>query len=205
MQKIKEKTFNYFTVISIPGIPGIFNGNNIFFKIFWTLLMLGLFGVGFWNIALAVNDFYSYDVITNIKRVTPEKVIFPAITICSDGLLNIRFFENNELVKSEDHIYEKLFDLFFDKVLFKTYDHKSSNWIELNAMDRMEYFVVIETYKNLFCWRFNSISNKEAKQLITANSTLDHFIVFFEKRSENNANLAKNQKKRLGPKNLLNC
>jgi hypothetical protein len=127
-----------------------------------------------------VNDFYSYDVITNIKRVTPEKVIFPAITICSEGLFNIRSFENDELVKSEDNIYEKLFDLFFDKVLFKTYDHKSSNWIEFNAMDRMEYFVLIELYKNLYCWRFNGVSNREARQMITANSTLDHFIVFFK-------------------------
>jgi hypothetical protein len=139
MRKIKEKTFNYFTVISIPGVPGIFTGNNIFFKIFWTLLMLGLFGVGFWNIALAVNDFYNYDVITNIKRVTPDEFTFPAITLCSDGHYDASFFDDNdEFVKSEDKYSEKLSDLFFDKVLFKTYDHKSSRWIELNVTVTIE-------------------------------------------------------------------
>ena len=40
------------------------------------------------------------------------------------------------------------------------------------------------------------------------NSTVEigpSFHCFLKKRTENNANLAKNQKKRLGPKNLLNC
>ena len=105
LYKIKEKACSYFTTISIPGVPGIFTGNNILLKIIWTLLMLGLFGVGFWNIALAVNDFYNYDVITNIERVTPDNITFPAITICFviDSILRKRIV-NQTLIGNAEFI-----------------------------------------------------------------------------------------------------
>ena len=98
MQKLKEKTYTFLTTISIPGVPGIFTSSNIFFSIFWTLLLLALFGVGLWNIALAIMDFYNYDVISNIKRVSPENVTFPAITICTKDYSRYqRRFSNNTI------------------------------------------------------------------------------------------------------------
>jgi hypothetical protein len=137
--QIKERLYDYFSTISIPGVPGIFTANYILLKILWSVVILGLVAVGFWNIALAVNDFYNYDVITNIKRVTPDEFTFPAITLCSDGHYDASFFDDNdEFVKSEDKYSEKLSDLFFDKVLFKKYDHKSSRWIELNVTVTIE-------------------------------------------------------------------
>jgi len=43
-------------------------------------VILAVFGYGFENISQAVADFYKFDVITNIERVNPENVTFPAIT-----------------------------------------------------------------------------------------------------------------------------
>ena len=59
--------------------------------------------------------------------------------------------------------------------------------LQLQLNDRMEYFVLIELYKNLYCWRFNGVSNREAKHLITANSMLDHFIFSFNNPTKKNA------------------
>ena len=105
MHKIKEKIYDYFTTISIPGVPGIFTGNNILLKIIWTLLMLSLFGVGFWNIALSVNDYYNYDVTSNIKTETSESVVFPAITICYLGVFTQKIYNktNDEFLFSKDY------------------------------------------------------------------------------------------------------
>ena len=101
MQKIKEKTFNYFTDNSIPEVPVIFTCKLIFFKITLTLLLLGLFGLGLWNIAFAVKDFYNYDVVTSIERVNPENVTFPAITICTDGDFRKDYYVNGVFNKSK--------------------------------------------------------------------------------------------------------
>ena len=181
MYKIKEKAFNYFTVISIPGVPGIFTGNNIFFNIFWTLLMLGLFGVGFWNIALSIKDYYNYDVITNIKTRTPENVTFPAITICTNSMFRQDYYINGSFNRSENLILEGFGGLLFDAE-FKTYNKSKQSWDALSVKEKLEFFFIIELNQNSFCLRFNAAKNKKTKELFTSSTTRDHFTVSFRKQ-----------------------
>ena len=110
--------------------------------------MLGLDAVGFWNIALAVNDFYNYDVITNIERVTPENVTFPAITICADtNSFKIKYFINGTFYSIVDaEKYEKSQFKFIDFIF-----GSSSNW--KNTNDYLDYFKIPEN--SLDCIRFN--------------------------------------------------
>ena len=81
--KVKDKTVNYLKIISIPGIPQIVTTESYLSKLLWTVLIVVIFALGFENITYAVVDFYKFDKITNIERVTPENVTFPAITICT--------------------------------------------------------------------------------------------------------------------------
>ena len=77
--KVKAKTVDYFKTISIPGVPQIVTSESYLLKLLWTVVILAVFGLGFENISEAVADFYKYDKITNIERVNPENVTFPAI------------------------------------------------------------------------------------------------------------------------------
>ena len=79
---MKATTVDYFKTISIPGVSKIVTTENYLLKLLWTVVILCVFGVGVFIISQAVADFYKFDKITNIERVYPENVTFPAITIC---------------------------------------------------------------------------------------------------------------------------
>ena len=181
MQKLKEKTYTFLTTISIPGVPGIFTSSNIFFSIFWTLLLLALFGVGLWNIALAIMDFYNYDVISNIKRVSPENVTFPAITICTKGDFRKDYYVNGSLNRSE--ILSGIFG--FGDLLYlaemKTYNKSTDQYDTLSVKDKLESFAIIELFRNQYCLRFNAAKNIKTKELFTS-STRDYFVLYFRNK-----------------------
>ena len=146
--------------------------------------MLGLFAVGFWNISLAVNDFYNYDVITNVERVTPENVTFPAITICTDNFFREDFFVNGVLNRSEEIFLEDKFQELFYLAEFKTINQTSGFWNTLNVKNELEYFEIPINSYHQPCLRFNAARNNKTRQLMTVSSTKDHFFVYFRNKLE---------------------
>lgn len=142
-----------------------------------------MFAVGFWNIDLTVNDFYNYDVITNIKRSTPDVATFPAITVCSDAVLRKEWHIDGVSNKSEDvYLEEKVYDDFLWVAEFRTYNPKISGWNVTDVKDKLEFFGYPAPFHYQFCLRFNSVTNNKTRQLITANSTKDHFLLSFGKQ-----------------------
>ena len=99
--KIKEKTIDFFKTISIPGIPQIVTTESYLVKLLWIVVILGVFGFGFNNISQSVDDFYKYDKITNIERVTPESFTFPAIIVCTQEGYMRNHYKNGSIVKSD--------------------------------------------------------------------------------------------------------
>ena len=65
------------------------------FKLVLTLLILFPISLGFYNIYQTVDDYYRYDVITNIERIEPHELVFPAITICTARHFYKEYYENN--------------------------------------------------------------------------------------------------------------
>ena len=170
--KIKGKTYNYFAAVSIPGVPGVINTNNFVLKMGWILLILLAFAAGFWNIALAVTDYYNYDKITNIERVSPSNVTFPAITICNylryrkDLYVDGNFVNSTNLTISNDK----------NPTMKNFINWKSTNFylseLEtfLDVRDHIEYFKIPD---QLDCLRVNGVTNKSI-ELFTANQTEDY-------------------------------
>ena len=56
---------------------------------------------GLYIIAKSIKDYYNYDVITNIKRMTPSYVTYPAITICFYNEFTKIYYINGLPFKSE--------------------------------------------------------------------------------------------------------
>ena len=73
---------------TIQGIHYIFLHSKGFVgKVFWSLVVLGLFGLGsYWSIK-AYNDWQENLVLTTIKSTAfpVSKIDFPAVTICGPG------------------------------------------------------------------------------------------------------------------------
>jgi len=164
---VKEKTIDYFKTISIPGISKITTTNNLFLKLSWILLIFIVFALGFWNICLAITDYYHYDKITKVERVAPSIVTFPAITICSK--LRKVFFVDGILLNSLNDTSLSLKNFINWKY---TYFHPSTN---LSGSEHLEYF---EITPDLDCLRFNGIKNKNI-ELLKANKTENYFRISF--------------------------
>ena len=71
----------------------------------WTILILILFGFGINNVAYAANNYYQFDVITNIERITPDNVTFPAISLCASPGYFRGHYRNGSLVKKKDYFF----------------------------------------------------------------------------------------------------
>jgi hypothetical protein len=61
--------------------------------------------VAFYNIDDLTKDYYNYDVISNVERVTPENYTFPAVTICANSFYTRSYYTNNSLVREDNKIY----------------------------------------------------------------------------------------------------
>ena len=147
-------------------------------KLIWAVLILVIFGVGFFNISYAVADYYNYDVITNIERIKPDSVTFPAITVCAFSKYHREHFIGKKVIK-KDNIEIKSdntsrIHYFLDFVVSFSSAKDSS---KINASNHLDYFKILTTgfsVSSYDCFRFNAVTNKGLK-LITADSTGDSY------------------------------
>ncbi len=170
--KVKAKTVEYFKNISIPGVSQIVTSESYVLKLLWTVLILCVFGFGLENISLAVVDYYKFDKITNIERVNPEYVTFPAITICtSEGFLR-EHFRNGSLIKRDTvstNLVEKFVDL--KNTIFYSYDDD----LHLLEKNHIDTFKMKDPNDGLYYdyIRFNALTNRSV-ELLKANIIQDH-------------------------------
>ncbi len=171
--QIQVKTIKYFETISIPGISRIVNTNSFALKILWTLLIAVIFALGFQNVSQAFTDYYQYDKITNVERVNPENVTFPAITICTGFGYNRDHYINGSLI-NDDYKYTNIRT---DNITrFKNFlDLKSTNFYSaklhalFNVESHLEFFKIPD---NFDCFRFNGMDN-QSHELFVATSSFD--------------------------------
>ena len=171
----KEKGYKFVSKISIPGIPSIFNTENLFFKLLWIVLVLTSFAVGFYNISDLTNAYYSYEVVTKVVRVSEKNFTLPAITICIEAIFWRSYYRNNTFI-SKQFIIDRnnLSTNFFIQAKFQGEFLKS----------HLEFF----TFPlNNQCLKFNGPSEKEFFKVEKPNEELmfDFITEYHEAISEN--------------------
>jgi len=107
---------------SLHGIPKAIQQESLILKLIWLLLILLSVCVGIYIIFLTFNDYYQYDVITNVERVTHLSVTFPAITICTKDY--VRTWKRYQ-VNDEYFINFNILDDF--KIFFKIHSIQRTN------------------------------------------------------------------------------
>jgi hypothetical protein len=142
--KIKVQSINYFKSVSIPGVSRIATTESFLLKLIWIVLIIITFGIGFQNISLAVTDYYHFDVITNVERVSPSNVTFQAITFCYSGSYQREYYNNRSLIR-KDNIYIKndnisLFINFLDSS--STLVYSSERGSPVNARNYLDTFKI---------------------------------------------------------------
>ncbi len=172
------KGYNFFSTIGIPGIPMIVTTDNYFFKFLWTILILMCFGIGGYNLYETTYDYYNFDVITNIERVTSDNVTFPAITICTDRYYD-RALLVNGITRARENILIKNDNIsrFKNFILQMGYTDEA-----FNVTKQMDYFKIPDFQSD--CLRFNGFTNQS--QLVITNNSLNMFYIVLKNSYDEN-------------------
>ena len=122
--------------------------------------------VGLFMISKSVKDYFKYDVITNIERITPKNISFPAITICTVNEYQVIYSKDDTVFKHEITTNNSIKN-FLEYSSFKKKNLKTSN---------LEFFKIPKYYGD--CIRFNGVV--EGKDLFSTNDTSDELVFAFK-------------------------
>lgn len=81
--KIKQKFIEWSQSSTSHGYPNIFRTKNIVVKIMWLIFFLAGIGVGIYMVVRGVNQYFEYEVTTQIRRLRADSLVFPAVSICN--------------------------------------------------------------------------------------------------------------------------
>jgi len=164
--KIKAKTVEYFKTISIPGVSEIVTTDSYLLKLLWTVVILFVFGFGFHNISLSVADYYKYDKITNIERVKPDNVTYPAITVCTPGNYSREYYRNGSFVERQTLSSNSLKNfLNFEGTGFYSFINSPNKYSLININNHIDTFKINDNFDRFYldCLRFNAVTNKRVE------------------------------------------
>jgi hypothetical protein len=95
-KNIKNKTIELALASTAHGLPNIIKTENLICRIIWFTCFLLSITCCVYNITNTIQDFLSYDVVTQIDTIFETKSQFPSISFCS----NPEFDSNLKLEKS---------------------------------------------------------------------------------------------------------
>lgn len=111
-----------------------------------------------------MTDYCNYDVITNIERISPEKVTLPAVTICTNSFQKAYFYKNGSFIKREE-VDDIDFRNFISMYTFSPTRDSDINNLEFFSFRSNALFI---------CLRFNGITNRS---LETVSKTSDYLFI----------------------------
>lgn len=179
LYKIKDKSHQFLSTISIAGIPRILLADISVLRALFAILILTSLLFGFYNIREVVKDYYLFDVITNIKRVLPKTVTFPAITICATPAYHrSRYKTDGTQISEENNVVDKELSMknFIEQIKF--FNSVTQTELTLN-ISHFEYFKIVDD--ELLCVRLNGASNRQLDP-IQVNRTSDQITVEFNNK-----------------------
>lgn len=145
IDQIKEKTHTFIKSTTVHGLTRIGKTDKLLVKLIWTVILLGSVSFGMTYIVRTIKDYYQYDVITNIERVEPKEVTFPAVTVCQSAYYD-KFYYNGTFTKSKTFLGNRLKDF------IRVVSSPTKNW----NRSGLEFFNLPRQIKD--CVRFNGFN-----------------------------------------------
>jgi hypothetical protein len=121
-KKLKEKFLELILDSKCHGLPNIFSNRICLTRILWIILVSLSITINLYQIYLSLIDYFNFDYVTNIDSVYEEHVIFPTISMCSNGKIFSRQLNaiisncnmnNNDCTKNPDLYFEKYIDNYY--------------------------------------------------------------------------------------------
>jgi hypothetical protein len=140
MEKLKE----LFEASSLPGVPILVTTKYNQVKIIWSILLIVSIGTSGYFIYDSINDYFEYQIITNIDVIREEESQFPTITFC---------VPNNDEQNNNNKTY--FLSNYFTRILRSCqFDLTNCTYLDFELYKISNQFQINET-----CFRFNSGRN----------------------------------------------
>ena len=162
--KLKKATHKLALNISIHGIKRIVIAETFVAKLAWILMIIASSVYGIINTVRTFNEYYQYQVVTNVERISPKNITFPAVTVCFPSVLIRNHFVNSS--SNEEFKREVLID--FDLQPFvKEANFFNSASMKIPVINNLVFFN--DTKMNSKCVKFNEAG------LVKAENAFGHF------------------------------
>lgn len=165
LARVKTALNKFNSSTTFHGIPMVASAKNYSAKTIWIILTLLSFSGGLANIFQTVDEYYQYDKITNVERITPTSVTFPSITFCFRDVVQNYYYDDAS--PSDDTIIDYSFNnnlsVFLLDVKFKEKDYE---------LKKIDFFEIPKEYGS--CMRFNGVTNRD---LEAVNSKKESFFL----------------------------
>ena len=88
---IRRDIFSYFSETTVHGFRYVAEGENLYEKLIWSVIILAGFGISSWFILKSFHDWNTTPLETTIDRVSMpiEELNQPAITVCNPNELEM--------------------------------------------------------------------------------------------------------------------
>ena len=133
---------------SIFGLSRMIKNKLLIIKIVWVVFTILSFGAGVYFISNTMTNYFSFEPVTNVLRVNPSNVTFPASTICTKGFVRDSITYNDTtsyFIDFDYSISDYAKDIIFKEVRLRDYRYD------------LEYFKIPKLYGE--CLRFRSNKN----------------------------------------------
>ena len=115
---LTKKLYDLAETSTSHGLPNIVRTNRISLKIIWLICFLAALGACIYMVYKTLNEYYGYEVVTNIQVVNENSPTFPTVTICNVNPLTSKqaeqLIEKISYVNTEMNvsIFASTFDIF---------------------------------------------------------------------------------------------
>ena len=153
MNQIKEKTYKFLSQSTSHGFPRMVTSDHILFKGFWVVFTTLSLGYCLYVCYQTVDYYYSWPIVTNVKRITSAPFIFPTMTICSanDYWKTYKNGQRQERNRTFDHTIEQ----------FLLLNESRMSGENLNK-SQLEFFKIAHFFGD--CLRFNGNGTETVKR-----------------------------------------
>jgi hypothetical protein len=154
----------------VIGVKRIIKSDNRLVKLAWGIMILTSLSFGLLNTSNSISDYLNYDVITNIEKITPTNITFPAITVCVIYYLDKSIYIDGKFSRFEK-IYDNVSLKHFINQEYSCYKDKPLN------LSQLEYFKIPNYVGN--CLKFDGTKGFER-----VNDTKDELLLSIKPHHE---------------------
>lgn len=105
-ERIMNKIVRFLSTTTSHGLPRIVESKKVYQKVIWSVCLIISIGLCSFTVAQAIIEYFSFEVITKIRVVSHDEILFPQVSICNQNTFITK--EAEEFLRNSNSRYPYL-------------------------------------------------------------------------------------------------